>query len=114
MAEQRRRGGREAEYRRLLAKQARSGLSVREFAEREGMAVQTLYWWRSRLRRRGEARQDGTDFVEVSVRPSPRAGSLGSPESFEVLFPDGMQVRVPQRFDEAGLVSLLGVIRRSC
>jgi hypothetical protein len=116
MAEAKRRGGREAEYRGLVAKQARSGLSVREFAEREGIAVQTFYWWRSELRRRDRAassRGGEPGFVRVSVKPSP-AQWVSSGEGFDVQLPGGIVVRVPSRFEESALAKLLGLIRRSC
>ena len=68
MAQRRQRGGREAEYRALMVEQARSGLSIREFAEGQGILAQTFYWWRGELRRRDRARgEDTTDFVRVSV-----------------------------------------------
>ena len=112
MARAKKRGGREAEFRKVVKAQERSGLSVREFAEGEGITVQTLYWWRSELRRRDRARtQDSTDFVRVSVKSSP-AGS--SSECFAVQLPGGVLVRVPPRFEENELVRLLGVVRRSC
>ncbi len=76
MARAKKRGGREAEFRKLVKAQERSGLSIREFAEGEGITVQTLYWWRSELRRRDRARtQDSTDFVRVSVKSSPDGSS---------------------------------------
>jgi len=114
MARARQRGGREAEYRRLFARQARSGLSAREFAEREGIAVQTFYWWRCELRRRERAqptRQDEPEFVEVSLNPSTPTAWV---EGIDVQLPDGVLIRVPSGFDEDDLVRVLSVLRRSC
>lgn len=61
-------------WRDLVARQVESGLSVREFCEREGVNLWTLYGWRSRLRTSREelralAKQDSTEpppqFIEL-------------------------------------------------
>lgn len=39
----------ESEWRRLIAEQQRSGLSQREFCEREGLCAQSLTNWRRRI-----------------------------------------------------------------
>ncbi|MFZ0008698.1 MAG: transposase [Steroidobacteraceae bacterium] len=41
-------------WRELVARQAASGLSLREFCRREGLSAWSLYEWRSRLRSRNE------------------------------------------------------------
>jgi hypothetical protein len=51
-----------------LARQAASGLSVWEFARREGVDPQKLYWWRQRLLPRPVTAQPA--FVEISA-PAP-------------------------------------------
>jgi hypothetical protein len=59
--------------RAVLAAQARSGLSVPDFAAARGLSPATLYAWRRRLgltRPRG-----GRRLLEVAVAPAPR-GSL--------------------------------------
>jgi len=61
-------------WRDLVTRQVESGLSVREFCEREGVNLWTLYGWRSRLRTSREelqatAKQDSTrpqaEFIEL-------------------------------------------------
>lgn len=61
-------------WRDLVARQVESGLSAREFCEREGVNLWSLYGWRSRLRtgceeRRAPIKQDGTppsaQFIEL-------------------------------------------------
>ncbi|MBK9387356.1 MAG: hypothetical protein IPN34_21280 [Planctomycetes bacterium] len=53
-----------AEWRAIVQRQARSGLSVTRFAARERLSARSLFWWRWRLRSDGEtpvaAPADGT------------------------------------------------------
>jgi hypothetical protein len=53
-----------AEWRAIVQRQARSGLSVTRFAARERLSSQSLSWWRWRLQSYGEtpvaAPADGT------------------------------------------------------
>lgn len=44
------RGRSEQQWRELVRRQARSGLSVQAFCQREGISTWSLYGWRSRLR----------------------------------------------------------------
>lgn len=68
----------EATARRVLTACAKSGLSMRAFAESQGVQPRRLYWWKKRLRHRaeeqrrhgqsGEGRQEPTTrFVPVVV-----------------------------------------------
>ena len=61
-------------WRDLVTRQVESGLSAREFCEREGVNLWTLYGWRSRLRtgskeHRAPAKQASTQppaqFIEL-------------------------------------------------
>ena len=63
----------EAQWRRLIAEQQRSGLSQRAFCEREGLCVQSLTNWRRRLGSGGASnvsavaigRSEVASFVEI-------------------------------------------------
>ncbi len=48
---------------RLIDEAEQSDLSLAEFARRRGIPPQTLYWWRSRVRR------DETALVPVTIVP---------------------------------------------
>jgi hypothetical protein len=62
----------DASRRALLDEQARSGLSVLEFAAARGLSPATLYAWRRRL---GLTRpRRGRRLLEVAVTPPPRDG----------------------------------------
>jgi len=59
-------------WRDLVARQVESGLSVREFCEREGVNLWSLYGWRSRLR----------TGREEPRAPAARQGSTQPPAQF--------------------------------
>lgn len=98
----------EAKWRRLIAAQSKSGLTVREFAAAEGITAATLYWWRSKLRRDGRG---GTKLVPVEVvehRADIETAVLGG---FELQVDGAMTLRVPTGFNEAELRRLIRALR---
>ena len=78
-----------------------SGLSVLEFATREGMDPNRLYRWRSRLKDRGN---DVPSFVEIST---PAAKPI------EVVLRTGRVVRVANGFDSATMRRLVELLEQS-
>jgi hypothetical protein len=95
---------REKFWRRTIREQQRSGLSVRDFFQREGLKDGAFRWWRQELPRRDQQpsitpRSERTeaapaflpvrvvDFEAVSPHPVP---------SIEIVLPTGPTVRVPQ------------------
>ncbi|HEX5051113.1 MAG TPA: hypothetical protein VFZ65_05035 [Planctomycetota bacterium] len=90
----------ESRWRSLIAAQARSGKSVREFAASRGINATTFYWWRSRLRRQP------SDLVPVTV-----VAPVEGRDSMLELQVGEMTVRVPTGFVEADLRRLLQVLR---
>ena len=99
-----------------LAAQARSGLTLRAFAAREGLDAQRLDRWRRRL-----AAERAAPFVEIP-RPAIEAaiavaGAADGPrERFEIVLGSGRVVRVAASFDANALRRLLEVVDsvRSC
>lgn len=59
-------GALEAKWRRILALQSSSGLSVREFCRRHGLQAASLHFWRRTLRVRDQAASLAPRFVELS------------------------------------------------
>lgn len=102
MVETKRRG----EMRRLLARHERSGLTLSEFARREGMVPATLYWWRRQLRDAEITPPPPVSFTEVSTVAA-GVERIG----FEVVLDGGTTVRVPERFDPTALRALLETLR---
>lgn len=61
----------EAKWRKALARQSGSGLSVRAFCRREGLHESSFHAWRRTLRQRdGERQASRPAFVAVQVRPA--------------------------------------------
>ena len=66
-------------WRELVARQARSGLSVPEFCRREGLNAWTFYGWRSRLRARAADEQPvARDSAVPAVQPTAEFIDLGA------------------------------------
>ena len=93
----------ETKWRALITAQEKSGQGVRAFAATRGINAATLYWWRSRLRRRAN------DLVPVTfVEHSDRCESRG--EAFELQLGE-MTLRIPGGFAESDLRRLLQALR---
>lgn len=101
----------EAKWRSLLREQAKSGLTVKEFAARRGLVANTLSWWRCRLRRlAAEAGAAVLVPVEVVDREAVETHVGG----FEIQLGDGTVLRVPRGFDATELTRLLRTLRQTC
>ncbi len=99
--------GRAREMRGVLERCERSGLSLAEFARRERMSVNTLGWWRHRLRRAGaRARKPAADstagFRELVLDAPSSAGAIA-----EIVVRSGRILRVPLAFVDAEVVRVL-------
>jgi transposase-like protein len=60
---------REAKWRRVVARQAESGMSIRAYCAQHGVKDPVFYWWRAELARRDAARSTAA-FVPVVVEPA--------------------------------------------
>lgn len=84
-------GDRERFWRKLVAGQPQSGMSIRVWCDRHGVSEPSFYFWRRELERRREQRQElGPQIVPVEVAP-PTAGSRGG---LEIELPGRILVRV--------------------
>ena len=84
----------------LLAQVEPSGLSLSEFAKKQGMSVQTLYSWKSQLVKKGllpGAR--AKSFAKVRQRPGTVDAKPSTPtnqdQPVKVVLPNGISVELP-------------------
>jgi transposase-like protein len=93
----------ESEWREIVERQERSGVTVGEFCEREGLNASSLYGWRSRLR------EGPQDSVPIERLPKKKRRAERS-EGFIDLGPLGSGSRFEVRLDLGGGV-LLQLVR---
>jgi hypothetical protein len=96
----------EQQWRRWISKWRDSGLSVRDFCARHGLATPSFYAWRRTLERRAA---DQADFVPVHVVADT---PLAQASALELVLADGQIVRVAPGFDAATLRRLLTALER--
>ena len=100
----------EQQWQRRIERWRASGLSVRAFCARHGLATASFYNWRRVLQRRAAAEQPAFVPVQVVHDAVPTQAS-----ALEVVLTDGRTVRVVRGFDAATLRQLLAVLEgRPC
>lgn len=82
---------------------------MREFAATRGIAAGTLFWWRSRLRRK----RPTDDGALVPVEVLDAAGD-DHHRVLELQVRDDIVLRLPRDFDEATLRRVLTVLGMPC
>jgi transposase-like protein len=97
-------GEKERQWRRRIDQWRVSGLSVRAFCARHGLASASFYNWRRALQRRA-AEKPAFLPVQVVADAVPTQAS-----ALEVILTDGRTVRVAPGFDAAALRLLLAVL----
>ena len=89
---------------RTLAKQASSGLSVAEFAAREGLDAKRLYSWRGRL---------GAGLVRAAAAPTFVEVKAARQARVEVVLRTGHVLFIPDSFDPGALTQLIEILERA-
>jgi transposase-like protein len=92
----------EIQWREIVERQERSGLTVRQFCEAEGLNASSLYGWRSRLR--------GGRHDSAPAEALPKKRRAQKSEGFIDLGPLGTGSRFEVRLDLGGGV-LLHLVR---
>jgi hypothetical protein len=104
--------GKERQWRRWIEEQQSSGLGVRAFCSRRGLAEHNFYQWRKLLCER-DRDEPSTSAAHLFV-PVELAGALAD-NRIEIVLSGGQRVTVPTGFDGATLAQVVAVLEgRSC
>jgi transposase len=117
---QQRDAGREARWRDLVARQGKSGLSVRAFCQRQRLAESALYAWRRTIRQRDQERDPARPgeaspapaFVPVVVRPRQQLPSQAD-ECIAIELRGGRMLRLPVSMPAGQLAALVRAIEEA-
>ncbi len=105
----------ESYWRAHLARQERSGLTVREYCLREGFSQASLYNWRKRLRTSpGQPSPVVADapFLELTHLFAPPSAAAAPRWEMELTLPGGAVVRLARGFDPESLRRAVEVLVR--
>ena len=98
----------------LLDEYRSSGLSQKAFAAARGVKFSTFTSWLQRFKTRDVASCSGAQRL---IRVRVDGASVGTPgllDTFELVLPSGIVLRVPPSFDEPSLRQLLGALAERC
>ena len=105
-----------AEWARRIEEQEKSGLSIRKFAEREGLKPGSLSFWKWKLARPSGAVKPSPvaplRFVELTAVPPPPPPPAPCDDGavFEIMLRTNRSIRVPAGFDARELARLVAVL----
>jgi len=104
--------GKERQWRRWIEEQQSSGLGVRAFCSRRGLAEPNFYQWRKLLsEREREARSTSAASLFVPVE----LADTTADNRIEIVLTGGQRMHVPAGFDGATLARIVAVLEgRSC
>ena len=98
----------------ILEKQASSGLTAREFAERERIEPSRLYYWREQL---GVSTGTGHQLAASAASLPERAAFVEvrspRPSRIELVLRTGHVLFVPDSFDASALGRLVEILERA-
>jgi hypothetical protein len=122
--------GRAAHWQSLIAAWSKSGLSQRAFCARRGILPGTLAWWKHQLSSEipvpSRRRPASARFVRVELRPGATGAEVGAgsatstapvcsppalPALLELVFPDGLRVRIGAGCDPELVGRVLAALR---
>lgn len=98
---------REQFWRDLIGRQQKSGQSIREFCDWEGVSQPSFYSWRRRLQLTEKTAR--ARFVPVQVLG---AHAAAAPGRIEIVLEDGRCIRVGPGFDRQALGDVLSVLEQ--
>ena len=95
-------------WRQALARQRKSGLSIRRFCEQEALATATFYLWKRRLGQGTAGTLAPVGFAPVQVEPESAPATAAG--SMEILLPHDRRVRLTGTVDRQQLADVLAVL----
>ena len=100
---------REAFWRKVLARQRGSGLSVKGFCQQEGLAVASFYYWKRRIREQGSEHQPAVQFAPVRVvAQEPARSEAGG--VIEIRLSRARRIRLRGPVDSQQLAAVVAVL----
>lgn len=102
MAQAEKRQGKVEHWQNVVGRQAASGISVAGFCRREDIPAWKFHYWKKRLSEEHDA-AEVPKFQEVRM-----ADVIDEPA--ELVFPNGLILRIPPGFDEGRLGRLVNAI----
>jgi len=99
-----------------------SGLSVKDFCENECILQSKFYYWKKKLLEQNQHSEQPSDFVpivfsgsapqlsakkKVQQKPNPEHLAPASSDVFEIIYPNGVKLRIPVGVDINQLRSLI-------
>lgn len=101
-------------WRRKLREWQCSGMKIRQFCAKHGLAEHNFYSWRKVLAERFEQTNTKPTFVPVHVQPEVAVqlneSTVSSKGSIEVILKSNYRLRVEPGFDSATLLHLLHLL----
>ncbi len=118
MTRQRRDLKKEELWRRVVRRQARSGLSVRAWCRKHNLQQSAFYWWRRELARRDVEAAETTSAHASTRSPSPafvpvrltEDGSAKSDPVIEIILTNGRRIRLRGAVNRQALTDVLAVL----
>ena len=93
-------------WRQAVARQRKSGLSIRRFCEQEGLATATFYIWKRRLGQGTAGTLAPVGFAPVQVEPEAAAAAGG----MEIFLPHDRRIRLTGVVDRQQLAEVLAAL----
>lgn len=94
-----------------------SGLTVRDFCQNECINEAKFYYWQKRLKSQESFRDNPSGFVPLVIHPGtpikrdvsypPRSPIVASSSAYEIIYPNGVTLRLPVSTDFGLLQSFI-------
>ena len=101
---------REKFWRRAIQRQARCGVSVAQFCERENLKLSTYHFWRQEIKRRDAKAATAKSTQDAGLVPLQVVGSFGDSAPVEVVVNGDLVVRVSEAASAEHLRRVLQVV----